>query len=126
MVLQSPVRILRVTRYQRRGGERQWQLQRLDFKLGRLVSSAPATLVVDAPAPPTFTLSSSCATAVVVGLQWEVSDPTVTQYQILRNGVPLTTTPNLYFADTNVAATTSYSYVVRAQNSSGATLHRTL
>jgi hypothetical protein len=86
------------------------------------VTSAPATLVVNASAPPTFTLSSSCATAVVVGLQWGVADPTVTQYHISRNGVSLATTPNLYFADTNVVAKTSYNYVVTARNSSGATL----
>ena len=86
------------------------------------VTSAPATLVVNASAAATLTLGASCATAVVVGLQWGVADPTVTQYQILRNGVSLATTPNLYFADTAVAATTTYSYVVKARNSSGTTL----
>jgi hypothetical protein len=86
------------------------------------VTSAAATLAVNASAPKAFALGRSCATAVVVGLQWGVADPSVTRYQIWRNGASLATTPNLYFADTTVAASTSYSYVVTAQNSSGATL----
>jgi hypothetical protein len=68
-------------------------------------------------------LSKVCASAVVVGLQWTPVSGAVT-YNIYRNGTKLTTSPisYTYYNDQTVAASTSYTYMLTALNSSGGTV----
>ncbi len=75
--------------------------------------------------PPTSpaAIQIACATAAVVGLQWAPSrdDVRVAGYRITRDGVLLGTTFNPFFADTTVAASTPYTYLITAFDSAGNT-----
>jgi len=66
-------------------------------------------------------LRVDCATAAVVGLRWSVAAhaPKALRYQILRDGQPLGTAVDTTFADTTVAAGTSYLYTVAARGRAG-------
>jgi hypothetical protein len=68
-------------------------------------------------------LSKVCASAVVAGLQWTPVSGAVA-YNIYRNGTKLTTSPisYTYYNDQTVAASTSYTYMLTALNSSGGTV----
>ena len=75
--------------------------------------------------PPTApaSLQVSCATAAVVGLRWTAStdDIKVAGYRIMRDGATIATTPNAFFSDTAVAASTQYTYIVTAFDAAGNT-----
>jgi hypothetical protein len=67
-------------------------------------------------------IHADCVTAVVVGLSWDApAGARVAHYRIIRNGAPLDTTHETYFADTTVAESTHYSYSVSAVLASGET-----
>lgn len=67
-------------------------------------------------------ISTVCATAVVVGLQW-APVTSAASYSLSRNGTSLATgVPVTYFNDQTVAANTSYTYSLTALSSSGSVL----
>ena len=67
-------------------------------------------------------ISTVCASAVVVGLQW-APVASAASYSLSRNGTSLATgIPVTYFNDQTVAANTSYTYSLTALSSSGSTL----
>lgn len=72
---------------------------------------------LQAPAAPT----ADCVTAAVVGLRWNAPTrgATPAAYDVFRDGEPLTTTGGLEFADTSVAAGTTYRYWVSAVGVAG-------
>lgn len=73
-------------------------------------------------ANPTASFSPYCASAVVAGLQWSAVSGAAT-YNISRNGSTIETgTRLLSYTDQGVKASTSYSYVLTALNSSGGTV----
>jgi hypothetical protein len=75
-----------------------------------------------APAPQgPIALYTDCVNALVVGLRWDPAGRQVTRYTITRNGSTLGTTTETNFADTTVAASTTYSYSVSAVLASGET-----
>lgn len=69
--------------------------------------------------------STVCATAVVVGLQWPAV-ASATSYTVLRNGATLGSTALLAYTDQNVAASTSYTYSVKAFDGATALSTKTL
>jgi hypothetical protein len=76
----------------------------------------------NATADPTGSFTAACASAVVVGLQWSAVSGAAT-YNISRNGSSIETgTALLAYSDQAVAASTPYTYVLSALNSSGATV----
>jgi len=67
-------------------------------------------------------ISPVCASAVVVGLKWSAVSGAAT-YNISRNGSNIVTgTALLTYTDQGVAASTAYTYVLSALNSSGSTV----
>jgi hypothetical protein len=67
-------------------------------------------------------LYADCVTAAVVGLRWEPPNGArAAHYRITRNGSPLDTTADTYFADTTVAGSSHYSYSVSTLLASGET-----
>jgi hypothetical protein len=81
------------------------------------VWSGSAFVVTDRFAP----LRAQCATAVVVGLEWQ---PTLlaAKYNVLRNGTPLKTTGLFSYSDQTVQPLTTYSYEVDAIGLLGRTI----
>jgi hypothetical protein len=95
-------------------------------------SAAPDGSVPDSPSPtssetltppptPTLTLQVTCATAVVVGLQWN-SVVGAAQYGVSRGGTGIGTSATTSFSDTSVSPTTPYAYAVTAYDSSNAAI----
>lgn len=91
--------------------------------------SATVTIAVNStqgdsqpPSAPVLT-SATAKSASQVDLSWTASNDNVgvTGYQILRNGSVLTTVSggSLSYADTSVAASTSYAYTIRAFDAVG-------
>jgi hypothetical protein len=82
----------------------------------------PTAVSAELPAAPNST-QIVCATAAVVGLQWKPPrDATeVAGYRISRDGTVIGTTSNTYYSDTSVAASSAYTYVITAFDSSGNT-----
>jgi len=82
--------------------------------------SAPAD--VQPPSTPNLT-SANAKSATEVDLSWTASSDNVavTGYQIIRNGVALTTvaSSSLSYADTTVGANNTYSYVIQAFDAAG-------
>src|SRR5882724_1642634 len=86
----------------------------------------PTTTDTTAPTAPS-TLQATCNRAIVVGLNWNKSTDNVgvAGYRILRGGSVIATVSGtvpdatLYYADTTVAASTAYSYVVKSFDAAG-------
>jgi hypothetical protein len=86
----------------------------------------PTTTDTTAPTAPS-TLQATCNRAIVVGLNWNKSTDNVgvMGYRILRGGSVIATVSGtvpdatLYYADTTVAASTAYSYVVKSFDAAG-------
>jgi hypothetical protein len=72
--------------------------------------------------PEPVALYTDCVNALVVGLRWDPAGQQVARYTITRDGSTLGTTAETNFADTTVAASTSYSYSVSAVLASGQVL----
>ncbi|MEV4414674.1 RICIN domain-containing protein [Catellatospora sp. NPDC049609] len=66
-------------------------------------------------------LSASGTTASSTSLSWSASTDNVgvTGYLVFRNGVQVGTTTTIGYTDTGLAASTSYSYTVRARDAAG-------
>lgn len=67
-------------------------------------------------------LYTDCVTAAVVGLRWNSPAGTrlaakTSRYELTRDGAPLGETSETYFADTTVAESKHYAYVVREVSS---------
>ena len=75
---------------------------------------------LDAAQPAAFTLESTCATAVVAGLQWQAPSQAATSYSVSRNGAALGSTASTTYADTTVTPSTTFSYQVTALGAAGA------
>ena len=92
--------------------------------LGSNVQSASGTSysmysIVVIPSAGPGGLSTVCATAVVVGLQW-APVTSAASYSLSRNGTSLATRiPVTYYNDQTVAANTNYSYTLTAVSSNG-------
>jgi chitodextrinase len=87
----------------------------------QLVVTTQPTSDTSPPSKPA-NLTATAATSSRVDLSWSASsdDVGVTGYEISRNGAVLTTTGAVTsYADTSVAASTSYSYSVRALDAAG-------
>jgi hypothetical protein len=83
-----------------------------------IVVPAPGTAAAPAmPAAPKIV----CATAAVVGLQWQppADSAQIAGYRISRDGTVIGTTFNTYFSDTAVDASTAYTYVISAFDGAG-------
>jgi hypothetical protein len=86
----------------------------------------PTATDTSAPTAPS-TLQATCNRAIVVGLNWNKSTDNigVAGYRIVRGGTVIATVSGtvpdaiLYYADTTVAASTAYSYVVKAFDAAG-------
>jgi hypothetical protein len=86
----------------------------------------PTATDTTAPTVPS-TLQNTCDRAIVVGLNWNKSTDAVgvAGYRIVRGGTVIGTVSGtvpdatLYYADTTVAASTAYSYVVKAFDGAG-------
>ncbi len=80
------------------------------------------TVAQQPPAPPTDFSAVENPTYCNVILSWNASAPGplgIANYQILRNGSVLATTPNLTYNDTTPATSTTYNYAVEAEDTSG-------
>jgi chitodextrinase len=85
----------------------------------------PAALDTTPPTAPT-TVHATAASATQVNLTWNASTDTasaISKYLVLRNGVVVATAsaPTTAYSDTSVAANTSYSYQIEAQDTAGNT-----
>ena len=73
--------------------------------------------------PPTApgNLAGSASAPTTVDLTWSASTDAVgvTGYDVLRNGSPIGTTTSLAYTDTAAAASTTYTYGVRARDAAG-------
>ncbi|HEX7138807.1 MAG TPA: right-handed parallel beta-helix repeat-containing protein [Vicinamibacterales bacterium] len=75
---------------------------------------------VTAPSAP-GSLTSTAATSSMMNLAWTASTDNVgvTGYQVFRNGSLVATTAALTYSDNGLAASTQYSYTVRAYDAAG-------
>lgn len=86
----------------------------------------PTATDTSAPTAPS-TLQTTCNSAIVVGLNWNKSTDNVgvAGYRIVRGGNVIATVSGtvpdatLYYSDLTVAASTAYSYVVKAFDAAG-------
>jgi hypothetical protein len=86
----------------------------------------PTATDTSAPTAPS-TLQATCKSAIVVGLNWNKSTDNVgvAGYRIVRGGNVIATVSGtvpdatLYYSDLTVAASTAYSYVVKAFDAAG-------
>ncbi len=72
-------------------------------------------------APGTLAFSDVTATSVKIDWSAATDNVGVTEYQLLRDGVPLTTVTGLTFTDTGLTAATTYNYSVVARDAAGNT-----
>jgi hypothetical protein len=80
----------------------------------------PTAVAAETPGAPSAT-HIICATAAVVGLQWNppTDAPAVAGYRVSRDGTVIATTFNTYFSDTSVTASAAYTYVVSVFDGAG-------
>jgi hypothetical protein len=91
-----------------------------------LLASCPvATFTVNPPAPGSFTVSSPAQSSSSITLNWTASS-NATSYNVLRNGVGVNTTSGQSFTDASLACNTTFSYAVKASNSTGSTNSNTI
>src|SRR5712691_9026342 len=87
-------------------------------------TSAAATLTVNSgTAPPSVPtgLTAGAATSSEIDLSWNASTGSVAGYKIFRGGSQMGTSTTTSFADTGLAASTTYSYAVAAFDAAGNT-----
>ncbi|HVQ43946.1 MAG TPA: Ig-like domain-containing protein [Candidatus Saccharimonadia bacterium] len=86
-------------------------------------NTATATTPTPDTTPPSApsALTATAPTGTQVNLSWTASTDNVgvTRYNVLRGGTQIGTTTSTSYADTTVAAGTSYSYTVTAQDAAG-------
>ncbi|UHA73966.1 glycoside hydrolase family 19 protein [Paenibacillus sp. 481] len=80
----------------------------------------PGTPDTTAPTAPT-SLQATALTSQSVTISWTAATDNVgvVQYEIYRNGVKVTSTAGLTFADTGLLADTAYTYTVKALDAAG-------
>src|SRR6266540_3268396 len=91
-------------------------------------NSAPVTVTVSNGPPPDTTppsvptgLTASAVSSSQINLSWTASSDNVgvSGYRVYRNGTQIATTSATSFADTSLAASTTYSYTVAAYDAAG-------
>jgi chitodextrinase len=88
-----------------------------DSDTPKIVCETFSTCTTTVPSAPTG-LKVTAATSTTVALSWTASSG-ATGYKVLRNGTIVGSTTSTTYTDTGLAASTSYTYTVEADNSAG-------
>ncbi len=90
---------------------------------GSATSNAATLTVNSGTAPPSVPtgLTAGAATSSEIDLSWNASTGSVAGYKIFRGGSQMGTSTTTSFADTGLAASTTYSYAVAAFDAAGNT-----
>ncbi|MFP2908472.1 DUF4082 domain-containing protein [Pyxidicoccus sp. 3LFB2] len=94
--------------------------QNTDYAVDVVFLPEGTTGDTQAPSTPAG-LVASAASSSVINLGWNAStdNVAVTAYDVFRNGVQVGSTAGVTYADTGLAASTSYSYSVKARDAAG-------